>query len=72
MANPLELGEEFEGEWMKTFLMVLTPQALYSGGFYEAKHEMLRDLKKKDILTKIFEKTLEPPKKKRKMKELKN
>ena len=72
MAKPLQLGDDYEGEWIKTFLLILTPQALYSGGFYEAKHEALKDLKKKDVLTKIFEESLEPPKKKRKMKEFKN
>ena len=72
MANPIQLGEGFEGDWLKTFLLILTPQALYSGGFYEAKHEVLKDPKKKDVLTKIFEESLEPAKKKRKIKELKN
>ena len=69
LANPVELGDEFGAEWVKTFLLMLTAQALYSGGFYETKHEMLRELKKKDVLTKIFDQALEPPKKKRKTKE---
>lgn len=70
IKNPPHLGDGVDVEWMKTFLLILTPQALYSGGFYETKHEVLKEPRKKDVLISIFEEAMEPAKKKRKMKKL--